>query len=87
MDTATFKARLRKHDAPPAEPAEIERFVTYPDLTQHGIPKYSRVHLRRLMARGLFPQACYLSPNRVAWRISELNAWKSSRQPMGGDAA
>ena len=41
MRTAEFKERLRPAmAAEPARSAETERFVAYPDLPQHGIPKY-----------------------------------------------
>jgi predicted DNA-binding transcriptional regulator AlpA len=67
-------------------PAGGEVFVAYPELAEHGI-NYSRVHLRRLITRGLFPSAVMLSPNRIAWRLSDLDRWKASRPTApSGDA-
>lgn len=75
---------------PSAAPA-TDVFVSYDELPQHGIPKYSRVHIRRMIARGVFPAAIQLSPNRVGWRLSDIVAWKRSRPtapvPAAGDAA
>ncbi len=90
MDIPTFQKRLRRQGTPPAAvptSAAAERFVTYPQLTEHGIPRYSRVHLRRLMARGLFPRSIFLSPNCCAWRLSDLVQWKASRIMIGDEAA
>ncbi len=56
-----------------------ELFVTYPELPNYGIPKYSRKHLLDLMKRGQFPPAVQLSPNRVAWRASALREWAATR--------
>lgn len=67
------------HDLPPRRSAEDEIFVPYKSLKpEHGI-EYSRVHLRRMIDRQLFPVPVLLSPNRVAWRLSDLGAWKASR--------
>jgi predicted DNA-binding transcriptional regulator AlpA len=56
-----------------------EVFVTYPELPNYGIPQYSRKHLLDLQRRNQFPRAVQLSPNRVAWRASELARWVASR--------
>ena len=48
-------------------------FITYDQLLDHGVP-YTRVHLNRLMRKGLFPVAVQLSPNRIAWRLAESNS-------------
>jgi Prophage CP4-57 regulatory protein (AlpA) len=79
---AKFREHLADIKARPAEQrrsADDEVFITYDQLPDYGIPKYSRVHIRRLMARGLFPRPVMLSPNRIAWRKSEVAAWKASR--------
>ena len=55
-------------------------FVTYDELPSHGVP-YTRVHLNRLMRKGLFPIAVQLSPNRIAWRVSDVEQWKANRPP------
>ena len=54
-------------------------FVTYPQLPAYGVPSYSRVHLMRMMRRGQFPQQVQLSPNRVAWRVTDIVEWVSNR--------
>jgi predicted DNA-binding transcriptional regulator AlpA len=56
-----------------------EIFVSYPELPNFGVPKYSRKHLLDMQRRGQFPRAIQLSPNRVAWRSSELARWCASR--------
>jgi prophage regulatory protein len=61
-----------------------EVFVSYFDLRAHGIP-YTRVHLYRMMRNGTFPASIRLSPNRIAWRLSELENWKNSR-PLAREA-
>jgi predicted DNA-binding transcriptional regulator AlpA len=54
-------------------------FVTYPQLPAYGVPSYSRVHLMRMMRRGQFPQQVQLSPNRVAWRVTDILEWVANR--------
>jgi len=92
MRTARFRQHLAEIEAPTGEltrSADEEVFITYDQLPQHGVPKYSRVHIRRLVARGLFPRPVMLSPNRIAWRKSEVAAWKASRPfaPLPAEAA
>lgn len=58
-----------------------ESFILYSQLPEVGVPRYSRVHLREMVARGQFPAPVQLSERRIAWRLSELEAWKGSR-PM-----
>jgi len=58
-----------------AQPA----FISYYELPAYGVPRYSRVHLLRLMRRGQFPQQVQISPNRVGWRLSSIREWVSSR--------
>ena len=43
-----------------------------------GIP-YSPQHIARLEAAGNFPKRIKLGPNRVAWVLSEVDAWVSER--------
>ena len=59
---------------------EDDKFVPFWQLSEHGI-YFTRVHLRRLIESGLFPGPVMLSPNRVAWRLSDLAVWKKSRRP------
>jgi len=62
-------------------PSDVQSdvFVPYDDLlSKHGI-SFTRVHLNRLMRRGRFPSAYALSPNRIAWKLRELEDWKASR--------
>lgn len=58
---------------------EGDVIVTYKDLQKEGI-RYSRVHLRRLISRGLFPAPIMLSPIRQGWgRRTHIEPWKASR--------
>lgn len=77
MKTSKFR-KLAPGEAS-ATDARDDVMVSYADLERHGVPRYSRVHLRRLIARGLFPVPRQVSANRVAWRLSDLAAWKASR--------
>lgn len=43
-----------------------------------GIP-YTPQHIARLEAAGKFPRRVRLGPNRVAWLLSEVDAWMSER--------
>jgi predicted DNA-binding transcriptional regulator AlpA len=56
-----------------------KRFVVYQELTDFGVPQYSRKHLIDLQRRGQFPRAYQLSPNRVAWLEEDIKAWLASR--------
>jgi hypothetical protein len=56
-----------------------EIFVSYGELSNYGIPKYSRKHLLDLQRQNKFPRAVQLSANRIAWRASELARWCASR--------
>jgi prophage regulatory protein len=65
-------------------------FVSFPELKQNGIAPWTRVHLNRLIKKGQFPAPISLSPNRLAWRMSDLEAWIASRpsaRPGGATAA
>jgi hypothetical protein len=66
-----------------------EVFVPFDRLgPDYGI-SYCRVHLRRLVDKQLFPAPVQVSPNRVAWRQSDLIryqeslplAWQSKSKP------
>jgi Prophage CP4-57 regulatory protein (AlpA) len=91
MRNAEFRERLVGTQAPRAELSrspDTEFFITYDQLPNYGVPNFSRVHTRRLIARGLFPRPVMLSPNRIAWRMSDLAEWKASRPqaPLPVDA-
>ena len=55
-------------------------FFSYRALQRLGVT-YSRVHLRRLVDAGKFPPPVRLSANRIAWRISDIEAWQRA-QPI-----
>lgn len=55
------------------------RLVSKKELrTVCGIP-YTPQHIGRLEAAGKFPKRIKLGPNRVAWVLSEVNAWVNER--------
>jgi predicted DNA-binding transcriptional regulator AlpA len=50
-----------------------DRLLTYPELkAKKGVP-YTRQHLGRLEAAGLFPRRVQYGPNRVGWWESEID--------------
>jgi predicted DNA-binding transcriptional regulator AlpA len=51
-------------------PIEVEQVIPLADLTR-----------RRMERRGLFPKRIRVSPKRIAWRRSEIEAWV--RDPEG----
>jgi predicted DNA-binding transcriptional regulator AlpA len=53
-------------------------YATFKELAGMGVP-YCRLHLHRLARQGKFPVAYQLSNNRVAWRVSEIEAWLAER--------
>lgn len=56
-----------------------KRLVTKKELkTVCGIP-YTPQHIGRLEAAGKFPKRVRLGPNRVAWLLSEVDAWLNER--------
>ncbi len=46
---------------------------------QYGIP-FCRVHLKRKIAAGEFPEPVYLGPNTIAWREEEILAWRERKR-------
>lgn len=55
------------------------RLVSKKELrTLCGIP-YTPQHIARLEAAGQFPRRIRLGPNRVAWVLSEVDAWVRER--------
>ena len=81
---------FREHLAGPLPGPSLvndEILVPYDELPDRGVPKYSRGHVRRLISRGLFPPPVQLSPNRIAWRLSDLAEWKASRPIVALDVS
>lgn len=56
-------------------------YVSFGELWTHGVPRYSRVHIIRMMRRGQFPMQVQISPNRVAWRLNSIQEWVANRPP------
>jgi len=54
------------------------QILGHADLPAYGI-HYSRPHLIRLERQGLFPRRMQLSPGRVGWLKSEIEAWITAR--------
>jgi prophage regulatory protein len=50
------------------------RMLSIPDLHDRGI-KFSRQHLRRLVASGKFPKPVKIGENTNAWPESEIDAY------------
>ena len=57
--------------------AESERLFTSKQL--HALVPYSRAHIARLEKTGSFPKRVRLGQNRVAWLVSEVQAWIAER--------
>jgi len=61
-----------------------KRLVSKKELkTLCGIP-YTPQHIGRLEAAGKFPKRVQLGPNRVAWLLSEVDAWVGERIAIRG---
>lgn len=63
-----------------------EVFVPYSELSRYGI-RYSRIHITAMVKAGAFPAPRQMSPNRVAWRLSDLQQWIDSRPPVRAPAS
>ncbi len=50
------------------------KIIAFPELRAFGIG-FSRVHLRRLIANGDFPEPVRLSPRRIGWIADEIEAF------------
>lgn len=74
-----LKKVLARQSAPVFHSISGDTLVLYDQLPQVGVPHYSRVYLRELIAKGGFPKPVQLSVRRIAWKLSDLEAWKSSR--------
>lgn len=55
--------------------------VTHADLKALGIP-YTLDHCRRLWKQRRFPAPLQISEHRIAWRLSDLQKWLASLQPV-----
>lgn len=69
--------------------SQKDAFLPFEALGLHGIP-YSRVHLRRLIHTNEFPSPVTLSPNRIAWKLSDVREWMATRPPrviVGGKSS
>jgi prophage regulatory protein len=54
-----------------------DRLITKRELCQ--IVPYTPQHVLRLEKKGKFPRRIQVGPNRVAWLLSEVEAWVSDR--------
>jgi prophage regulatory protein len=54
-----------------------KQLICKKELTK--LVKYSPQHIARLEKAGLFPQRIQLGQNRVAWLLSEVEAWIEDR--------
>ena len=56
------------------------KLVTYRELRELGV-SYTRQHLSRLERQNPpgFPRRVRLGPGRVAWLVSEIEAWLKAR--------
>lgn len=61
-----------------SSPPRSDRFLVYRDLAPRGV-HYSRQHIGRLEAQGLFPRRVQITPARVGWLESEVDAWIQAR--------
>ncbi len=42
---------------------------------------YTPHHIRRLEKAGKFPRRLKIGPNRVGWRLTDIEAWLTARFP------
>jgi prophage regulatory protein len=62
-----------------AQTERYPRLLTWKHLKNDvGIP-FSREHVRRLEAKGEFPQRIRLSRQKIAWLEDEVLAWVAAR--------
>ena len=63
------------HDAESFEP---DRIIGEPEC--HRLSDLSRVTRWRLEKAGQFPRRRRISPNRIGWLLSEIQAWQRQRE-------
>jgi hypothetical protein len=54
-------------------------FVYFDQLTDLGVPRFSRKHVLDLQKKGKFPASRQITDNRVGWLEEEIIAWVASR--------
>ena len=57
--------------------SKLERLITRHELRQ--MVPYTPQHILRLEKDGKFPRRVQLGANRVAWLLSEIEAWVAAR--------
>lgn len=62
----------------PALPVALDPLLSWPQL--RAVIGLSRPQIWKMREAGAFPQPVRLSPNRIAWRTSEVRAWLASRE-------
>lgn len=65
-------------DTPPEVGGPDDRLLPWPAVRE--IAGISRATAWRMQQVGDFPEPVPISPNRVGWWASELNAWKATRR-------
>lgn len=55
------------------------RIITKKELRE--LVPYTPQHIHRLEKAGRFPKRLQLGPNRVGWRLTDIEAWINGRQP------
>lgn len=63
-----------------------KRLLSYADLAEIGIP-FSRVHVNRLEAAGLFPKRVHIAANTVRWVATEVEQYITARIAARGKQA
>lgn len=75
---------LTEVDMPETSNRTGDRLLSWRDVRAR-VP-LSRATIWALRRRGTFPKPIQISPNRIAWRESELSAWIAERQSAGREA-
>lgn len=66
-----------KHSIRPEQRIHAERFLPWSHVRE--LAGFSRTTAWRLQQAGDFPKPVRISPGRVGWRQSEIDAWQASR--------